>query len=190
MLREKVIIASLFYRASSLAKLNMIMITECNSKEPESFCSCELWNCCSWGWGNRYVIRWTCKMIIVFALLSVCLNMRLPSVLTLYIINRSGTLIKGCEGYNHQHTCKWGNSLCFIFCHLIVYSFFLFSEVEINLTFRERENFRTESILMLKAYSGFHEFEESIYHCFICRLLEKLLLWRAWMHGYEKYAVT
>lgn len=85
-----------------------------------------------------------------FSPLSVCLNMRLlPSVVTLYIINRSGTLIKGCEGYNHLHTCKWGNFLCFIFCHLIVYSFFLFSEVEINLTFRERENFRTESIFWI-----------------------------------------
>lgn len=157
---------------------------------------------------RKFLFMWALKLLLMrlrksvcdtmnlqddnsFSPLSVCLNMRLlQSVLTLYIINRSGTLIKGCEGYNHQHTCKWGNSLCFIFCHLIVYSFFLFSEMEINLTFRERENFRTESILMLKAYSGFHEFEESIYHCFICRLLEKLLLWRAWMHGYEKYAVT
>lgn len=43
------------------------------------------------------------------------LNISILILVIFKIINRSGTFVKGCEGYNHQHTGKWGFSLYVLF---------------------------------------------------------------------------
>lgn len=94
----------------------LIVVTECYSKEPKDFRSCALRNCCSWGWGNRYVTRWkvyiSCwhtypcseRVEILFKIfISFIALVMLESTDYIHIlfIDRSGTFAKGCKGYNY-----------------------------------------------------------------------------------------